>query len=335
MAQDRLSIPFSLRGKSIWVAGHAGMVGGALMRRLSREDGVRIITAARGELDLRDQAAVRAWLAAHKPDIVIMSAAKVSGIYANDTYRAEFFYDNISMNTNVIHESYAANVQRLLVLGSSCIYPRAAVQPITEDSLLSGALEQTNEAYALAKIAALKMVEYYRMQYGCDFIAAMPCNLYGVGDRYDTQNSHVIPALIMRAHQAKVTGAPVLKVWGSGRALREFMDVDDLADGLVYILQHYCGNTHINIGSGNEIAIKNLIQIICEVVGFEGKIEFDSTMPDGTPRKVMDTRRLSALGWHSEMCRNSDANMSEIMKNGIRKCYADYLHRVIGDDYTT
>lgn len=330
MAKDRLDISFDIAGKKIWVAGHRGMVGSALCRRLERED-CRILSAGREELDLRDQARVRQWVGDQKPDVVVLAAAKVGGIKANDTYRANFFYDNIMINTNVLHSCYEFKVQRALVLGSSCIYPRECVQPITEDMLLSGKLEPTNEAYALAKIAGLKMVQYYRDQYGCDFISAMPCNLYGLGDTYDAQNSHVIPALIMKAHAAKIQNADSLTVWGSGAALREFMDADDLADALVFLLHHYGGDGHINVGSACEISIKNLVQIICEVIGFKGKIIFDTTYPDGTPRKVMDNTRLNRLGWQNKLCQNDDANMSEKMKNGIQKCYADYLGRVIGD----
>lgn len=330
MAKDRLDIPFDLTGKKIWVAGHRGMVGSAICRRLSSED-CQVLTVGREELDLRNQTCVRQWVGDQKPDVVVLAAAKVGGIKANDTYRADFFYDNIMINTNVLHSCYECQVQRALVLGSSCIYPRDCVQPITEEMLLTGKLESTNEAYALAKIAGLKMAEYYRTQFGCDFISAMPCNLFGVGDKYDTQNSHVIPALIMKAHAAKIQNAETLTVWGSGSALREFMDADDLADALVYVLRHYCGFGPINVGSGQEISIKKLIQITCEVIDFKGEIIFDTTFPDGTLRKVMDSSRLFKLGWEGKLCQNDDINMSKKIKNGILKCYGDYLSRVLGN----
>lgn len=333
MASERLERPYILAGKKIWVAGHRGMVGSALLRRLARED-CRILTESREDLDLRDQQAVRGWMVAQKPEVVIIAAARVGGIMANATYPADFFYDNIMINTNILHSAYEVGVERALVLGSSCIYPRDCAQPIMEDMLLGGALETTNEAYAIAKIAGLKMAQYYRAQYGCDFISAMPCNLYGVGDSYDVNDSHVIPALIMKAHAAKVEGRESLEVWGSGAALREFMDVDDLADALIYILQCYCGKSHINVGSGQEITIKNLVKIVCDIVGFDGEIKFNLSKPDGTPRKVMDNSCLHALGWRSEMCSNDDCNMFKIIKSGIIKCYADFLGRVIKDGGT-
>lgn len=333
MAKDRLDIPIQIAGKRIWVTGHRGMVGSALCRRLALES-CKILTVGREELDLRNQAAVRAWMDENRPEIVIMAAAKVGGIKANDAFRADFMTDNILMNINVLQSSHEFNVERLLVLGSSCIYPRDAAQPIREEMLLTGSLESTNEAYALAKIAALKAAEYYRHQYGCDFIAAMPCNLYGVGDRYDAENSHVIPALIMKLHAAKIAGSPVYEAWGSGNPLREFMEVDDLADALVFILKHYGGQGHINVGSGWEISIRDLINIIAEVIGYEGKIAFNANFLDGTPRKIMDSSRLNRLGWENRLCQNDDANMLELMKREIRKCYSDYLDRVLGNGCT-
>ncbi len=314
--------PYDLTGKTIWVAGHTGMVGASLLRRLAHE-ACTILTATSAELDLRNQAAVRDWVYAHKPDVVIIAAAKVGGIVANAENPASFFYDNILISTNIIHAAYEAGAERLLYLGSSCIYPRDCVQPITEDSLLSGALEPTNEAYALAKIGGVKMVEYYRRQYGCDFISAMPCNLYGVGDTYDENRSHVIPAMIMKAHKAKYEGADTLTLWGTGNPLREFLYVDDLSNALVLLLQKYDDDCHINIGSGEEITIKNLAHDICEVVGYKGKIVFDASKPDGTPRKVLDSTRLKSLGWEYKLC----------PKEGAKKAYTDYLGRY-DDEHT-
>lgn len=316
MAEYWLEQNISLENKKIWVAGHEGMVGSALVRRL-QGTGALILSATRQELDLRDQARVRDWVFAHKPDMVVLAAAKVGGIMANAENPAVFFYDNMMIASNVIHSAYEAQVQRLLFLGSSCIYPHECVQPITESALLSGVLERTNEAYALAKISGLKMAQYYRQQYGCDFISAMPCNLYGVGDSYDEQNSHVIPALIMKAHRAKVSGAAELEVWGSGKPLREFLYVDDLADALVLLLQKYSHFEHINIGSGVEITINELVKAVCEVVGYKGKIVFDAKMPDGTVRKVLDSNRLLGVGWGPKMW----------LKDGMKKCYDDFLGR--------
>lgn len=307
---------YNLSGKKVYVAGHNGMVGSSLLRRLSRE-GCTVLTADRNDLDCRDQAAVQNRMHENKPDVVVIAAAKVGGIGANNANPAAFFYDNMMIATNLIHASYEAGVKRLLFLGSSCIYPRAAEQPIAEGALLSGALEPTNEAYALAKIGGLKMVEYYRRQYGCDFISAMPCNLYGVGDRYHADDSHVIPALIMKAHQAKVNGAAEIVVWGSGTPLREFLYVDDLADALVMLLQNYNGDAHINVGSGQEISIKDLAHLICDVVGFEGKIVFDASKPDGTPRKILDSDLIAQSGWSAKTQ----------LKDGLCAAYKDYLTR--------
>lgn len=316
MSKDWLETPYDLSGKRVWVAGHAGMVGAALCRRLVRE-ACAVLTVSHADLDLRDQAAVKNWMALHKPDVIIIAAAKVGGIMANISAPATFFYDNIMMATNIMHSAYEIGVDRLLFLGSSCIYPREAAQPIKEEALLTGALEPTNEAYALAKIAGVKMAAYYRAQYGCDFIAAMPCNLYGLGDSYDENQSHVMPAMIMKAHKAKVEDLAELYLWGSGNPRREFLYVDDLAEAIILLLQKYAGFNHINIGSGEEITIKYLSKIIGEVVGYKGKIVFDPQKPDGMPRKLLDNRILSDVGWKSKMC----------LKDGIVKCYEDFMGR--------
>jgi len=319
MAGPWRDIPYNLNAKRVWIAGHTGMVGSALYWRLQLEN-CDILTVSHDDLDLRDQAAVRDWGRRNKPDVIIIAAAKVGGIMANATYPASFFYGNIMITTNILHSAYEVGVDRVLNLGSSCIYPKNCGQPIQESALLSGALEETNEAYALAKIAGLKMASYYRAQYGCDFISAMPCNLYGVGDRYDEQQSHVIPAMIMKAHKAKVQNAAELVLWGSGAPMREFLYVDDLADALVLLLQSYNGEAHVNVGSGEEIEIKKLSKIVCEVVGFKGKVVFDNTKPDGARRKVLDNSMLMGVGWKPKMC----------LKDGISKCYEDYKGRNYG-----
>ncbi len=316
MQEGWLETPFSLVDKRIWVAGHAGMVGAALLRRLSREN-CEVLTVSHDALDLRDQGAVKGWIAANKPDVIIVAAAKVGGILANSQNPAEFFYDNIMISTNIIHAAYEAGVAKLLFLGSSCIYPRECAQPIKESALLSGELEPTNEAYALAKIGGLKMASYYRAQYGCDFISAMPCNLYGVGDIYDEQNSHVIPALIMKAHKAKMRGDSVLHVWGSGEVFREFLYVDDLVDGLLILLQNYSSADHVNIGSGQEVSIKELVKIICDVVGYSGDVVFDKSKPDGALRKLLDNSQIFESCW----------SPSFALKDGIANSYKDYMCR--------
>lgn len=275
------------------------MVGSALLRRLERES-CEILTAP-ADLDLRDQAATQRWMRAHKPQVIVLAAAKAGGIVANQSAPAAFLYDNLVIATNVMHGAYETGAERLLYLGSSCIYPKNAAQPMTEDALLTGALEPTNEAYALAKITGIKLCQTYRAQYGCDFISAMPCNLYGPGDRFDAQKSHVIPALMLRAHEAKISGAQQLTVWGSGKALREFLHVDDAADGLVFLLRHYQGAGPVNLGSSQEITIADLARIICETVGFKGNLVFDESKPDGTPRKLLDVSRMSAQGWQAKI----------------------------------
>jgi GDP-L-fucose synthase len=287
---------YSLTGKKIWVAGHRGMVGSALVRRLQSET-CDILTAGREELDLIDQAAVQAFMDREKPDAVILAAAKVGGILANDTYPASFLYENLVIETNIIHGAYRSGVAKLLFLGSSCIYPRLAPQPLTEDSLLTGPLEPTNEWYAIAKIAGIKLCQAYRKQHGCDFISAMPTNLYGPGDNFDLETSHVIPALMRKAHEGKLADSPELTIWGSGRPRREFLHVDDAADALVLLLRDYSDSQHVNLGAGVDVPIMELAQLVADVVGFNGRIVNDSSKPDGTPRKLLDVSRLNELGW--------------------------------------
>ena len=304
---------FALGGKRIWVAGHSGMVGSALVRRLAQEE-CEVLTAERA-LDLRDQAATRGWIETNRPDAVILAAAKVGGILANDSYPAEFIYDNLAIAANVIEGTHRAGVDRLLFLGSSCIYPRLAAQPMVEDALLTGPLEPTNEWYAIAKIAGIKLAQAYRQQHGRDYICAMPTNLYGPGDNYHPERSHVLPALIRKAHEAKEAGAPSLTIWGSGTPRREFLHVDDLADALVFLLRHYGGAEHINVGTGKDIAIADLARLVCDVVGFEGAIETDPAKPDGTPRKLLDCEKLSQLGWEAKIG----------LREGIAHAYRDFL----------
>ena len=289
---------FSLAGKKIWVAGHRGMVGSALMRRLAHED-CEVLTSDRATVDLRRQESVEGWLQENKPDAVFLAAAKVGGILANDTYPADFLYDNLVIESNIIHGSYLAGVQKLLFLGSSCIYPRMAEQPMREAALLTGPLEPTNQWYAIAKITGIMMCEAYRRQYGCDFISAMPTNLFGAGDNYDPKGGHVVAALIMKAHKAKTEGAKTMELWGTGAPLREFLYVDDLADALVFLMQNYSDEPHINVGSGLEYTIRELAETVAKVVGFTGDFVFDTTKADGTPRKLMDSTRLHAMGWRA------------------------------------
>ena len=285
-----------LAGK-IFVAGHRGMVGAAIVRKLQSEGYTNIITRTSKELDLRDQAAVNEFFAKQQPEYVFVAAAKVGGILANNTYRAEFLYDNLIIETNLIHAAYVAKVKKMLFLGSSCIYPKLAPQPLKEEYLLTGLLEETNEPYAIAKIAGIKLCEAYRDQYGCNFISGMPTNLYGQGDNYNLQNSHVIPALLRKFHEAKKNGAAFTEIWGSGSPLREFMFVDDLADACFFLMKEYNDKMFVNIGTGEEITIKDLALLVKDVVGFTGEIKFDATKPDGTPRKLMDSSRLHAMGW--------------------------------------
>jgi GDP-L-fucose synthase len=288
--------PYSLAGKRVWVAGHRGMVGAALVRRLAREE-CHILTATRSELDLTRADAVDAWLAKHRPQAVIVAAAKVGGILANDSYPADFLYQNLMIETSVIHAAHRAGVEKLLFLGSSCIYPKLAPQPIQESSLLTGPLEPTNEWYAIAKIAGIKLCEAYRKQHGCDFISAMPTNLYGPGDNFDLSTSHVVPALMRKAHEAKLAGAERFAIWGSGTPKREFLHVDDCADALVHVLKLYSQAEHINVGFGQDLTIRELAETVARVVGFHGRIETDPSKPDGTPRKLIAADKLRALGW--------------------------------------
>jgi len=287
---------FELKSKRVFVAGHRGMVGAAVMRRLEREN-CEIVVAGRDRLDLRDQVGVRAFFAVEKPDAVILAAAKVGGILANDAYPADFLYENLVIETNVIEGAFRAGVSKLLFLGSSCIYPKFAPQPIPENALLTGPLEPTNEWYAIAKIAGLKLCEAYRKQHGADFISAMPTNLYGPGDNFDLNASHVIPALLRKAHEAKTAGARNLEIWGTGTPRREFLHVDDCADALVFLLKSYSGAEHVNVGSGTDVTIAELAHMVMEVVGLDGELEFDRSKPDGTPRKLMSGDKIADMGW--------------------------------------
>lgn len=310
MAEDGwLEAPYPLKGKRIWIAGHNGMVGAALLRKLPDA-----LTVNKNDLDLRNQASTHRWMRENKPDAIILAAAKVGGILANNTQPADFLYDNLMIEANIIHAAYEIGVEKLLFLGSSCTYPKEATQPIKESALLSGPLEPTNEAYALAKISGIKMCEAYRKQYGCDFISAMPCNLYGPGDHFDEQNSHVIPALMMKAHKAKMMGTETLEIWGSGKPLREFLYGDDLAEALVFLLQHYSGALPVNIGSGEEITISTLARMITDIVGFKGELVYDTAKPDGPKRKIMDSSRIYNAGWHS----------STALKTGLENTYRWY-----------
>ena len=285
----------------IFVAGHNGMVGSAIVRKLREEGFENLILRSSKELDLRNQSAINAFFEAEKPDYVFLAAAKVGGIVANNTYRADFLYDNLMIEANIIHASYVNKVTKLLFLGSSCIYPKFAPQPMKEEDLLTGILEPTNEPYAIAKVAGIKLCENYRRQYGCDFISAMPTNLYGPGDNYDLQNSHVIPALIRKFHEAKVNGDKEVVVWGTGAPLREFMHVDDLANACYFLMKNYSEEQFVNIGSGQEVSIKELAEMIKEIVGFEGDLVFDTSKPDGTPRKLMDSEKLMGMGFLSKI----------------------------------
>jgi len=306
--------PFELKGKTVFVAGHRGMVGAALMRRLARED-VELLTATRGEVDLRDQAAVFDWFAGRRPQVVFLAAAKVGGIVANNTLRAEFIYDNIAIAANVIHAAHVNGAEKLMFLGSSCIYPKLASQPLREDSMLTGPLERTNEPYAIAKIAGIKMVEAYRSQYGSDFVSVMPTNLYGPGDNYHPEYSHVVAALIRRFHEAKAAGLPNVVVWGTGTPRREFLYVDDMADACVHLMKTYSDQELINIGTGEDITIAEFARVVAGVVGYAGTISFDPSRPDGTPRKLLDVSRLDRLGWRAKTS----------LEDGIRLAYQAYL----------
>jgi len=291
---------YSLAGKRIWVAGHRGMVGSAIVRRLAQEDCV-VLTAARSELDLLDQAAVAGWIVKNRPQAIFLAAAKVGGILANTSFPAEILHQNLAIETNIIEAAHRSATEKLLFLGSSCIYPKLARQPIREDELLTGPLEPTNEWYAVAKIAGLKLAAAYRRQYGSDFIAAMPTNLYGPFDNFDLQSSHVLPALLRKAHEAKVAGAASLTIWGSGTPRREFLHVDDCADALVHLMQTYSGEQHVNVGTGDDLSILDLARLVSRVVGYQGEIVRDMSKPDGTPRKLLDVSKLKGLGWSSRI----------------------------------
>ncbi len=301
----------------IYVAGHRGMVGGAILRELQKRGYSNLITSTSEALDLRNQAATLAFLQQQKPEYVVVAAAKVGGILANNTYRADFLYDNLAIQNNLIHGSYLVGVKKLLFLGSSCIYPKMAPQPLKEEYLLTGPLEPTNEPYAIAKIAGIKLCEAYYDQYSCCFFSAMPTNLYGPGDNYHPENSHVLPALIRRFHEAKQEQRPSVTIWGSGSPLREFLFSEDLAEACVFLLQHYSQKQFVNIGSGHEISIGALAGIIAQIVGYKGKIEFDRDKPDGTPRKLMDSSKINAMGWVPKVD----------LEEGIRLAYHDFLQR--------
>ena len=303
------------RAAKIYVAGHRGMVGSAIVRTLRAAGHTAIVTRPSAELDLRDGATTCAFLAAEQPAYVVMAAARVGGIKANSTEPYDFLYDNLAMAANVIDGSRRAGVRKLLFLGSSCIYPKMAPQPIREESLLTGPLEVTNEAYAIAKIAGIKLCDHARAQYGSDFISAMPCNLYGTGDNFSLEHSHVLPAIIRKMHEAKLRGDASLRLWGTGTPLREFLHADDLAEACVLLLERYSQAGHINVGSGEELSIRQLAEQIAQVVGFTGRLEFDPSMPDGTPRKMMDVSRIRALGWKPRIA----------LPEGIRSAYAWYL----------
>lgn len=302
------------RNKKIYVAGHRGLVGSAIVRRLEKDGFKNIITRTHQELDLTRQAEVEQFFAEEKPDYVILAAAKVGGIYANDTYPADFIMKNLQIECNVIDAAYKNGVKKLLFLGSSCIYPRECPQPIKEEYLLSGYLEKTNEAYALAKIAGLKMCAFYNQQYRTDYISVMPCNLYGINDNFALENSHVLPALMRKFHEAKVKNEPTVTVWGSGKPLREFLNVDDLADACLYLMDHYKGNEFFNVGYGKEVTILELAQMMKKVTGFQGEIVMDSSKPDGTPRKLTDISRLAELGWQPKID----------LEEGLRQTYEWY-----------
>jgi len=308
---------YSLSGKRVWVNGARGMVGSALVRALANEN-CEILTTASSFLDLRRQADVEAWMEAEKPDAVFLCAATVGGILANDTRPAEFIYDNLMIEANVIHSAWRTGVEKLLFMGSACIYPRDAVQPMAEECLLSGPLEPTNEWYAIAKIAGIKLCQAYRKQYGADFISAQPINLYGPGDNYDLKNSHVVPALLRKAHMAKEEAAASMEIWGSGKPKREFLYVDDVADAMVFLMKNYSDALQLNIGCGKDMTIRELAETVANVVGFEGALVFDASKPDGTPRKLLNTTRLGALGWAP----------TTSFEDGLKNSYAWFLENV-------
>ena len=310
----RIDPPFRLAGRRVFVAGHRGMVGSALVRRLGRE-GCELMTVRRAEVDPRRQRETEAWLEAKRPEVVFIAAATVGGILANSTRPAEFIYDNMAIETNLIEAARRIGVAKLLFLGSSCIYPREAPQPMAETALLTGPLEPTNEWYAIAKIAGIKLCQAYRRQYGCDFIAAMPTNLYGPGDNFDLASSHVMPALMAKIHQAKQEGRSSVEIWGSGRPRREFLYVDDLADALVHLMQHYSAEPHVNVGCGADLSIAELARLVARVVGYDGEFRYDASKPDGMMRKLLDVSRIAELGWRA----------STRLEDGLARTYAWYL----------
>ena len=309
---------FSLAGRRVFVAGDRGMVGAAIVRALHRRSDCEVLTAPRQGVDLRRQAGTERWLKAARPDVVVVAAARVGGIQANAAFPGEFLHDNLAIATTLIEGARRAGVARLLFLGSSCIYPRNAVQPIPERALLTGSLESSNEWYAVAKIAGVKLCQAYRRQYGCDFVAAMPCNLYGPGDSFEPARSHVVPALMRRMHDAKRSGATEVVVWGSGTPRREFLYVDDLADATAYLLEHYVGEEPVNVGSGADVTIAELARTLRDVTGYRGRLVFDRDMPDGTPRKLLDVSRLAALGWRPRIG----------LRSGLAQTYRWYMSRL-------
>jgi GDP-L-fucose synthase len=310
-----MTVSFSLEGKRVWVAGHRGMAGSAIVRRLAAER-CELVSAGRDQLDLRNQGAVDAWMQTVRPQVVFVAAATVGGIVANDSRPAEFIYDNLAIETNIVHAAWRTGVEKLLFLGSSCVYPKLAPQPLTEDALLTGALEPTNQWYAVAKIAGIKLCQAYRRQYGCDFISAMPTNLYGPGDNYDLQQGHVVAALQVKIHRAKQNDAPTVEIWGSGTPRREFLYVDDLADALVFMVKHYSQEPHLNVGTGTDVTIRELAEVIAKVAQYEGTFVYDRSKPDGTPRKVMDVGRLTALGWKAKTS----------LEQGLKDTYEAYAN---------
>ena len=309
---------FDLKGKRVYVAGHRGMVGGAVVRRLASE-GCEVITAGRDRADLKRQSEVEAFFKAEKPDAVVMAAAKVGGILANDTYPADFLYDNLMIEANIVQAAHEVGVGKFLFLGSSCIYPKLAPQPIQEDALLTGPLEPTNEWYAIAKIAGIKLGQAYRRQYGDDYISAMPTNLYGPGDNFDLKSSHVMPALIRKAHEAKLRGDKEIVMWGTGTPRREFLHCDDCADALVFLLKNYSDFEHVNVGSGEDVTIHELTEIVCDVVGFTGQIVADPSKPDGTPRKLMSADKLRSMGWAPKIG----------LRDGVKTAYQWFLDNAV------
>jgi len=309
-----LPLLFDLRGKRVYVAGHTGLAGSAIVRRLASE-GCKVLTVDRRELDLTQQSATEKWIAQARPDAIFLAAARVGGIYANDAFPADFLADNLAISLNMLRAAVAAKVKKVMFLGSSCVFPRDAPQPMTEDLLLTGALEPTNEWYAVAKIAGLKLAEAYRRQFGVDFISVMPTNLYGAGDNYHPENSHVPAALIRRFHEARIKGAGEVVIWGTGKPKREFLAADDLGDACVFVMKHYNGDSFLNIGTGKEVSIEEFARLVADIVGFRGKLVFDTGRPDGPPRKLLDISKITALGWTAKTP----------LRNGLQAAYKDFL----------